>query len=260
MNMHKLKTKVSTGLSNQYAPVNSNILLTPFYNKGWTQSHYIGPGKNGIGKELITLSHPDYLYHNGDSLNIQCLNSNDGKGALVLMGGYGRIVCSNGLIIGDIQGARFVHRGQAIYKKISNQYDKIINHLNDMKIKVEHLKHARLNEEQQLNVVNNVLKAMFEKNTKLYSKRIVNAVSIERLLYKRREADHDTDAFTVLNVVQENIIRYGKAKVLLETTNNETGDKTRSYIGQGACELKAVKNVTLNKLISDEFMREVACA
>jgi len=83
--LHKNNTVIASDLSDQYAPVSTKIVLAPFFNNGWTtKSRMHNFNKEGIGKEKLTLTHPDFLYPNGDQLTVECLNSNNGMGALVL--------------------------------------------------------------------------------------------------------------------------------------------------------------------------------
>ena len=168
--LHTNNTTIAEGLSDKYAPVSTKIVLAPFYNNGWTTKSRVNSfNRNGIGKEHLTLTHPDFLYPNGDQLTIECLNSNNGLGALMLMGGYGRVVCSNGLIIGDVEGGRFVHRGTSIYEKIEDQYDTIIGHLDKIKKSVEVLKESTLTEDQLDVVIGNIAKRVFERDTKKFN-------------------------------------------------------------------------------------------
>ena len=253
---HSRNVTLGTGLSDQYAPVDTKILLTPFLNKGWTVN---GNTKlDSKGKHLIELIHEDYKYHNGDSLNIQCLNSYDGSSALMLMGGYGRIACSNGLILGDIEGGRFVHRGLKIYDKIEHSYETIIAHLDEMKDRVAKLKGLEVPEHQQNLVTHAVLKAMYEKETKKYKTEIVNIRdnTVRRLNHTRRDADLGTDAFTRLNVLQENIIRFGVSRLMVKTTNKETNTSEINYVRKGGNENK-LDSIKMNKIISDEYLKLV---
>ena len=255
--MHKNNTTVADGLSKKYAPVNTELLLTPFFDKGWTIKKHIKPS-GGIGKELLTLTHNDYMYSNGDHLTVECLNSNNGNNALILMGGYGRIACSNGLIIGDVEGGRFIHRGTSIYTRLENQYENIVAHLNRMKQDIVRLQGTTLSNDQVNNAVYNVLKMVFERDTKKYSSMVdVSTYDINRLLRVRRETDRSRDAFTVLNVVQENVIRRGLLGTNVTTINKETQQVERKYTTKSACE-QSTNSVALNKIISECFLREVA--
>jgi len=255
--LHKLNA-ITGNVSKKYSPVNTEILLKPFIDNGWYKVKHL-KSIGGIGKEKITLNHANYIYSNGDSLSVECLNSNDGSGALVLMGGYGRVVCSNGLIIGDIEGARFVHRGSMIYEKLENQYEKIVAHLDKLKSNVIKLQSTELTNEQFNVGVLNVVKAIFEKDTKKYTKTIDNVPNnvMARLKYIHRNEDKGLDAFTRLNVLQENIIRHGQLGAYVTTLDKETGCETKLFKTKRPCENK-ISSVSLNKTITECFLKLVA--
>ena len=256
--LHTNNTNVADNLSEQYAPVSTKIVLAPFFNNGWTtKSRMHNFNKQGIGKEKITLVHPDFLYPNGDQLTVECLNSNNGMGALVLMGGYGRIACSNGLIIGDIEGGRFVHRGTTIYEKLENQYERIVAHLNKIKASVEVLKSTELTEEQLDRCIATIAKRVFEKDTKKFKVTAsVSAGSLRQLKRVRREADKGNDAFTLLNVVQENIVRKGFLWANTTTVNKETNEVVTDTKSKNRME-SSMSSIAMKKLISEVFLSEV---
>jgi hypothetical protein len=257
--LHKATTTVAEHLSDKYAPINTHLVLAPFFENGWEVSRkreYLN--RKGIGTQHYVLTHPDFLYPNGDNLTVEALNSNDGSKALMLMGGYGRVVCSNGLVIGDIESGRFIHRGTSIYEKLENKYDEIIGHLTKIKADVELLKNTTYTEEMIEQAVTNICLEVFGGETKKYSRQVIVSPRLFRAVTRiRREGDMGKDLFTALNVVQENIIRRGGLWVTVTTTNKETGEKTTEVKGKNASENR-LSSVRLNKIISQSFLKVVA--
>jgi len=254
--LHKQNTVVSETLSKEYAPVSTELLLKPFFDRGWNVKKHIG--KSGLGKEQITLKHLDYVYPNGDYLTIECVNSRDGSAALNLLGGYGRLVCQNGLVIGDLEHGRFIHRGTKIYERLENKYDQIVAHLDSIKETVDKLKSTKLSQEQRHNAILGIFKDVFEKDTKKYQSIVdVSAYDVRVLEKVRRDADLKADAFTQMNVVQENIIRYGLLGCNVTTTNKETNAVERRFTEKRPMEngLNALK---MNKIITNNFLKVVA--
>lgn len=264
--LHKNSTPIASNLSDKYAPVNTNILLAPFFNKGWTTKSHVRPMKNSegyrIGKEQITLTHPDFVYSNGDHLTVECLNSNNGGNALMLMGGYGRIACSNGLIIGDIEGGRFIHRGTSIYEKLENQYEDIVAKLGDMRKDIILLENTEFDMEMSQKAVRLIVANTFERDTKKFkSVAEISDRQINRLLRVRRKADNKHDAFSVLNVVQENIVRVGHLYNVRVTTLDKTTNETTVAVKGKASSENKVASIKMNKTITNAFIsvaREVA--
>jgi hypothetical protein len=256
--LHENNTVKADYLSDQYAPVSTKIVLAPFFNNGWTVERSRKTlNKNGVGKEHITLSHPDFLYPSGDKLTVECLNSNDGSKALRLMGGYCRLVCENGLIIGDLEGGRFVHRGTAIYERIEETYDKIVAHLKTIAVEVETLKSVELSEEQVDKAIDLITSKVFEKDTKKYKVTAdISPNSLRWLKRVRREADRGKDAFTLLNVIQENIVRKGHLWANVTTLNKETNEVTVDTKSKNRME-SSMSSIEMNKIISKSFLEVV---
>lgn len=248
-------------LSDQYAPVDTTLLLVPFTNKGW-YAHKVRQSfnKQGIGYEQFTLRNDNYMYANGDFLTIEVMNSNNGKGALLLMGGYGRIACSNGLVIGDVESGRFVHRGRSIYERLENQYEKIVAHLDKIKADVETLKSVEVSADQVDRAIMSIAKGTFESDSKKKKVEVIGFGynTLKNLVRCRRVEDAFHDAFTVMNRVQENIIRRGCLTVKIKETNKETGEETIRFSTKQAMEHKVKGQIEMNKLIVQSFLKAVA--
>lgn len=258
---HASKVEVAEHLSDQYAPISTDVLLAPFLNKGWEAvKRQKGIGKSGkLGKELVILEHNDFKYLNGDSLQVICSNSFNGGSALSLMGGYGRLVCTNGLVIGDLEGGRFVHRGLKIYDKIENAYERIVAHLKKLGKDVDKLKEAVITPEKLEEITLNIAKRIFESDSKKKSVKVLEipAYCKGALHRPRRNADVKDDAFTKMNVLQENIIRNGYLRARLEIVNKETSERTTETKSKQRNESK-LSHVPVNKIIVEEFLKGVA--
>jgi hypothetical protein len=253
---HKQNTVICDSLSKVYAPLSTELILKPFLDRGWFVKKHLR--SKGLGKEAITLKHLDYIYPNGDFLTVEFVNSRDGSAAGNLLGGYGRLLCNNGLVIGDLEHGRFIHRGTKIYERLENKYDKIVAHLDKIKQDVELLKSSTLEEELLHLAIEGIYKDVFEKNTKKYSVVAdVNFYDIKKLLRVHREGDKATDAFTLLNVVQENIIRKGRLGCNITTINKETNSVERRFITKSPME-NNVNSVKMNKIITSNFLKRVA--
>jgi hypothetical protein len=160
--------------------------------------------------------------------------------------------------MGDVTGGRFVHRGLSIYDRIEHQYEKIVAYLDAMKLNVEKLKELDIDDSTQNVITESVIKSLFEKETKKFKTTVVNLKehTLKRLNHTRRDGDLGGDAFTRLNVLQENIIRFGRARVLVSILNKETNQAELKYVTKGANENKA-DGIKMNKLITDEYLKLV---
>lgn len=258
--MHREKTIVAESLSDQYAPVSTELLLMPFTNRGWyVHKHKTQFNDKGLGKEIVTLRNDNYVYPNGDFLTIEALNSNNGTCSLLLMGGYGRIACSNGLVIGDVEKGRFVHRGKAIYEKLENQYERIVAHLDKIKQDVDKLKSVEITSDQLMNAIDEISRETFEVDSKKKKVEVLGYGyhTLKDLVRCRRKEDEATDAFTIMNRVQESILRRGYLTVKIRETNKETGEEKIRFTTKRAHEHK-VSSVETNKVITQAFLKAVA--
>jgi hypothetical protein len=146
--------KLVKGLSEQYAPVSTELLLKPFFDNGWEVKRKRS-NKRGT-KEWLTLNNPNFLFDNGDEFTLDVLNSYNGLSALKIFFGIGRIVCLNGMVVGDMDHFKYVHRGNQIYQNIENDYDKIVAKLLDVKAKIERLKNTFLPPSELHNTINRI--------------------------------------------------------------------------------------------------------
>lgn len=261
--LHKSLTDVAPSVSNQYAPVNSGLLLAPFLSRGWVIKSHIKPRLNSdgkrIGKEWITLTHPDYRYANGDELTVEILNGNTGSNALLIMGGYGRAVCSNGLVIGDVVSGRFVHRGTSIYERLERRVEDIIYHLDDIKLSVDKLKSVELSNELEDTIIDSIVSKMFDSES---DKRVVRSriTAFSRRKIKRVWRGEDTyrDAFTRLNVIQENIIRHGRLRYDTFETDVITGAQRATFNRHKRPVEGRLSALSINKIIAKAFLENIS--
>jgi hypothetical protein len=255
--INKTTGKIAEHLSDKYSPVSTEILLQPFLSRGWEIVSSRTNKKKS--REWLTLEHEAFKIGD-DTVRIEVTNSYDGSTALNIMGGIGRLVCSNGLVVGkDFETFRFIHKGNKIYEKLDNAYEKIVAKLEQLKGKIDALNDVTLDEVQTVNSVRNIYKKLIESDGE---KKKVELVSIPEdtlklTLQTHRDADKGKDAYTVLNVVQENIVRNGVFTAIVEETDKETGEKTRRLLRKRPSEGK-LSSLKANEVITDEFLKTVA--
>ena len=250
--------RVSEKLSDQYAPVSTKLLLQPFFNKGWVN---VNKKRNKKGsREWLTLEHPEFKFTNGDTIRLEVVNSYDGSSSLKIMAGIGRLVCLNGMVVGkDFEQFKFVHRGNKIYENIEKSYEQIVAKLAGLKEKVDRLNNIILPPQATHNIINNIAKRVFESNGE---KKIVSVVGVDftvrnSLLERHRQEDLNGDAWTTLNVIQENIIRNGRLTARIGETNRETNETVFKDTNKKSNEGK-MSSLELNKIITEEFFKAVA--
>lgn len=201
-------------------------------------------GRESYVKHVMRFRHEsniDLAKKDGMLGEIVLMNSHDGTTSYQLRAGIYRLVCSNGLIVGDDFFCRRVkHQGQVV--------DRVVEAANDLieivPISVEKVKEwqgIELNREQQ------VVYAQTAMGLKWDGEEF--PITPNQVLDPRRGADLGKDVWTTFNVVQENIIRGG----VRYRTENGSRMRTRPVNSVG-------ENVRLNTALWSltEKMAELA--
>jgi hypothetical protein len=134
-------------------------------------------------------------------------NSHDGTSSVVLQLGFFRTVCSNGLVVGSnlIEPVRIRHSGNDFDDRLIVAINFIVAQAEKLTESIEKLKGKMLSGAE--------IRA-FQREA--LQNRLGADVKIEDFyLPVNREEDKAQDLFTVMNVVQENLIR-GGARVIIE--------------------------------------------
>ena len=252
---------VADHVSDQYAPVSTKLFLKPFLDMGWSSknSRPIFNKTGKISKEVVTLVHTDYFTEHGP-IELKVVNSYDARSSLKIYVGIHRQVCSNGLIM-MVEGEqfRFIHRGTAIYEKLENSYEKIIAYIDTVRLRIKKLQATSLSQDALNDVMTNIAKRVFEKDSRLTKVEVTNINNLTRrnLNRVRREADRQNDAFTQLNRLQENITRRGALSATIKVIDKETNQVTFDTVSKRSTENK-VSDIRMNQIITEEFLKAVA--
>ena len=133
---------------------------------------------------------------------IVLINSHDGSSSYQLLAGFFRLVCSNGLIAGDIcNDIRVRHSGNVIDDVIEGSF-RVLDNVEEIGSRIETYKAIELKPEEQSLFANAALQLRWDDNA---------PVEADRILRARRYADNKADLWTTFNRVQENMIKGGVA-------------------------------------------------
>jgi hypothetical protein len=133
---------------------------------------------------------------------IVLINSHDGSSSYQLLAGFFRMVCSNGLIAGDIcNDIRVRHSGNVIDDVIEGSF-RVLDNVEEIGSRIETYKAIELKPEEQSLFANAALQLRWDDNA---------PVEADRILRARRYADNKADLWTTFNRVQENMIKGGVA-------------------------------------------------
>lgn len=197
-----------------YGFVSSQNILDVFLSKGWTvEKTQVTPvrdnNKIGYQKHLVWLKNENFglipgLSKDNDSIPRLCLvNSHDSSSSLMVFLGVLRIACLNQLSTGSVfRFFRAVH-SKNITDRVSQGVDFVTEGIPELIQGIQKLQSIQLNESQRLEFAKIMI------NMRLETVKTVKSIDysvVDRFL---RGEDRSQDAYTVLNRVQEYVIRGG---------------------------------------------------
>lgn len=224
--VHAQNVKIAQHLSKKYTPIDTNIVIKPFLDQGWrVSSSRRALNTKGINNlQEVVLRNENYKIGD-DYITIQALNSFDGSKVFILTVGIFRLVCSNGLVVlTEGEHLKIKHIGENVYEKLDEHVKKINVYLETVRQRVELLKNSKITNERA--VIQSIVNKLYAKDTDKYK------VEVEPLMHNRvyrpyRQEDKGIDAWTQLNVIQENIVRKGGLRLIKTETNKETNEVKR---------------------------------
>ena len=194
--------------------------------------------KQGYQQHLVRFRHFDDLLHEQENaVELLLFNSHDRSKSFTISAGIYRFVCSNGLVIADsvFESYKIKHLGdrendvaQAV-ANITNVKEKLLH-------KVQTLSSINLTQQEKESFAKSAIPLRFESHLQ---------VNHTDLLIPHRQEDEKDDLYTVLNVIQENLLRGNVSGI-----NRETGRRFTSK------EIKSIsKDVEVNQGLWDTAER-----
>lgn len=169
---------------------------------------------------------------------VSLFNSHDGKSAVTLVSGFYRQVCSNGLISGNANEWLKIRHSQKGHDLIGSTVEQLPHRIAAFRDLIVKLQNTYFTTEQ----MNELTQLVFEQVSQVRPIR-----SPESLLQQRRVQDSACDGYTLLNVMQENIVKGGmlsnnsnrrlRAVVRLNSQNTLTGlvvNTVADYVNRNA--------------------------
>ena len=131
------------------------------------------------------------------------LNSHDGSSAYQLRVGIFRVVCTNGLIVsrGAIPTFSVPHRGDVVDDVVAHALG-IAERFDVLAVQVERMEQRRLFKDEQVRFAERALSLR-------YPNPVQAGMPASQLLQCRRPEDAGDDLYSILNRVQENLLRGG---------------------------------------------------
>ena len=186
-------TQPKDTVSDKYRFISTAQFVADVEMSGFKLTSIQGRSPSGYGKHLMTFERPDLSLPNGDKIRLLCFTSHDGTKAFNLFLGYYRLVCSNGMMVGTtLNSYRIIHTGYAL-SKVNEALNACLSQVDALKAQVALLASTELTVAQETLLAN------------LYAAE-VGALEPMDLITAHRDADIGTNAWLVLNRIQENVV------------------------------------------------------
>lgn len=174
-------------------------------------------GKRESTKHMVRLRHASAIQAKGEVPEIVLVNSHDGTSSYQIMSGVFRMVCSNGLIAGNVHDdIRVRHTGNVVDDVIDASW-RVVDASEQVMERISEYKALTLSQDEQQAFGRAALQLRWGDDA---------PVTANRALGARRHEDVKGDLWTTFNRVQENLVMGGmpgRAKTGRRMTTREVG-------------------------------------
>jgi len=218
-------------LSDKYKLVETKLMKDKFESLGFKvdsfhQARVRKASKQGYQKHTVRMSNPTLLasVHKDCKLQLVLTNSHDGTSGFKMQLGIYRLVCANGMMAGSVFETINLRHIGSIEEKIEESVMRIVAQVGKLDDLMTKMKNVILTPKQQSEFLERAVKLRYDDKS-------LNDVEF----VTRREEDKPLDAFTFMNMIQENLIRGG---------NNVRNSKGKIRAA------KPITNITKSNLIN----------
>jgi hypothetical protein len=168
------------------------------------QSRTLDPEKNGFQNHLVRLRQRNTHFTVGASVpEILVKNNHCRSGAFQLRMGVYRLVCANGMVVGDDYGKFSVRHGGFASSQVEEAARAFANNAPRILCTIEKWQTLSLNEGQKLEFAREAIELKFNEKENAY------ALSPESIVRPKRRDDANNDLWSVFNVAQERLVKGG---------------------------------------------------
>ena len=199
-------------MSDRYSFTNTYDILRHMHNKGFKVTSVMG-GRKRYNKVLVRMRHPAYDKRD-DVPELALLDSHDGTSRIKSFLGILKMVCMNGMMAGDaIYSKSYIHNAPDLMEQVLLDLDDLDEPIARLQARVDKMKAYHTNVAERIALADTVIKTRFG------DERPASFIADMRrsMLKVRRNDDEGDDMYTVMNVIQENILRGGMQYVTNHT-------------------------------------------
>lgn len=163
----------------------------------------------GFEKHRIRFFNENLPQIKGSFPEILLSNSYNAKSSFLIQLGIFRVVCANGMVVGESFTKEFVRHVGYSEQKVFESVSKLAKSTDSILSKIERFSALVLNVAEQANFAKQAIKFRLNtENDRAVDWRI-DSGSINSVLNANRVADLDSSLYTIFNRVQENVCRKG---------------------------------------------------
>lgn len=156
----------------------------------------------GFQKHLIRFQRED-LVLNGEAIEVVLINSHNRSAAYQLMAGVYRMICSNGMIVGDTFGRVSVKHINFDPAEVIEASCRVIENAPEIAHSMQEMKLIELTQPEREIYAESAALVLYDEKQKI-------PFETRKLLQPKRRYDGDRkDLWSTFNIVQENIIKGG---------------------------------------------------
>jgi len=175
-------------------------------------------GRREHTKHMVRLRHANALHAVGTEVpEIILINSHDGSSSYQLLSGIFRMVCSNGLIAGDVHNdVRVRHTGNVVNDVIEGSFE-VLQNLQQVTGSIDAMRAVELTDAEQRLLAAGAIELRWGDES---------PVKPQQLITPRRYEDNKSDLWTTFNRIQENLVKggvRGRSATGRRTTTREVG-------------------------------------
>jgi hypothetical protein len=207
-------TEAHSSRSERFSAIPTWDIVRGMEREGWlvTKAHQqrTRDGQRAaFTKHLIRLRHRDSTARvlDGTFPEVVLVNGNDGSASYRLAGGLFRLVCLNGMVVGDhVERVSVAHRGDVAAKVIEGSF-RVLNETTRLAEVIEPWRRIGLSQGEQLAFAEAAHQIRFGEVQDDGRVVVDTPIRPEQLLRQRRWDDRSSDLWTTFNTVQENAIK-----------------------------------------------------
>jgi hypothetical protein len=177
-------------------------------------------GTTAYAALIVRMRMPDHgRKEDGGAPELIIGDSHNGTKPAKLLLGYINFLCMNGMIAGDmLYHRKFIHRTRDLMHQLRLELEDIDTSVRKLMMRVNAMRNYNTTIGEQIQLTDAAMEERFVTRSDQHLSGDFKVDMRRKLLNRNRDGDKRNDMFTIMNVIQENLIR-GGAHYISSTSN-----------------------------------------